>query len=375
MKITAGRILALIMVIVVVVWMMIGNPEAATSEPIEIKTTEIRSVQFRQMKGELFQPKLKLTGKTQAEKKVHVAAEVSGKIAKVFFNKGDRVKAGDIIARIDLNDLNAQFLSAKASEKQAKFELEATQQLVKKGLQKQTQLAAAQANYERAKAQTVSLNIRLKNIDIKAPFGGILNSVEVELGSFINVGQSIGEIISFNPIMISAQVSENDILAVSQGMKATAKLLDGRQLSGEISYISKLANNQTRTFQVEVSAENTVNAGEGLTTTLTLFKQGVIAHFFSPAFLTLDNAGDLGVKLVNEDNLVEFVKVKIISSNPDGVWVSGLPESFKLIVVGQGFVAAGDTVSPAAEITKSQSKSNTDADEQTDNQSNSQEEK
>ena len=347
MRITLGRIIATIMVASIVIYIASGmvapkaETEAKSNAPENVL---LKSVQYTISEGEILEPTLSLTGKTQAEKKVHVAAEVSGKINEVLFKKGDLVEAGNIIARIDLNDVRAQLSSAIASEKQSRLELEATQQLVKKGLQKQTQLAAAEAMYEQSKSQRLSLEIRLNNTDIRAPFDGVLNTLDVEVGSYVNVGQSIGEIISFDPIIITAQVSENDILSVTKGMMATAVLLDKRKINGEVTYISSLANQQTRTFTVEISAKNSINAGEGLTAQMTLFKKGEIAHFISPVYLSLNDNGELGVKTLSNDDKVVFSPVKILSSEPNGVWLSGLTPATKLIVVGQGFVNAGDKV-------------------------------
>mgnify|MGYP000055976336 CR=1 FL=1 len=69
-------------------------------------------------------------------------------------------------------------------------------------------------------------------------------------------------------------------------------------------------------------------------------------HFISPAILSLGTNGDLGIKTVQEDNTVAFSPVAIVRAQPDGVWITGLPESTSIITVGQGFVNAGDVVDP-----------------------------
>ena len=72
----------------------------------------------------------------------------------------------------------------------------------------------------------------------------------------------------------------------------------------------------------------------------------VYVHRISPALFTLNDAGDLGVRTIDDDNVVEFFKVGIIEDTNEGAWVTGLPDTVKLITVGQEFVLTGETVDP-----------------------------
>ena len=69
-----------------------------------------------------------------------------------------------------------------------------------------------------------------------------------------------------------------------------------------------------------------------------------MAHRVSPALLTLGPDGDIGLKIVDEFNRVEFYPVELAMSRLDGVWVTGLPETARIITVGQGYVAPGQVV-------------------------------
>jgi multidrug efflux system membrane fusion protein len=71
-----------------------------------------------------------------------------------------------------------------------------------------------------------------------------------------------------------------------------------------------------------------------------------LAHKISPALLTLDPDGNIGIKIVNEFDEVEFFQIELARSDADGVWISGLPEAAHIIVVGQGYVSVGQTVEP-----------------------------
>jgi multidrug efflux system membrane fusion protein len=69
-----------------------------------------------------------------------------------------------------------------------------------------------------------------------------------------------------------------------------------------------------------------------------------MAHRISPSLLTLDDAGNIGTKIIDENGKVQFVVADIAQSSSDGVWIAGLPESATIITVGQGFVTSGSLV-------------------------------
>lgn len=82
----------------------------------------------------------------------------------------------------------------------------------------------------------------------------------------------------------------------------------------------------------------------GGTAELRIPAEKVLAHRVSPSLLTLDDAGNIGIKLVNEEGETEFVVADIALSTSDGVWLVGLPETATIITVGQGYVVNGTAV-------------------------------
>jgi len=122
-------------------------------------------------------------------------------------------------------------------------------------------------------------------------------------------------------------------------------LPDGRTLSGELRYISRAGQSDTRTFRVEVWIANPDGlVPEGLTTELRLPTGRTRAHRGSPAILTLDDNGVIGVKAVDAEHRVVFHPVRILGDTPDGIWLGNLPETLTLITVGQEFVRVGQQV-------------------------------
>jgi multidrug efflux system membrane fusion protein len=123
--------------------------------------------------------------------------------------------------------------------------------------------------------------------------------------------------------------------------------ITGEQRSGVVSFIGANADQQTRTFRVEVTVDNPDSVmPAGLSARIALPTGQARGHFISPAILSLGTNGELGIKIVEDDNTVAFLPVAIVRAQTDGVWITGLPESASIITVGQGFVNAGDLVDP-----------------------------
>ena len=129
-------------------------------------------------------------------------------------------------------------------------------------------------------------------------------------------------------------------------------LATGETLDGSLKFIASMADDATRTFRVEFRAPNPgLKIRAGVTAELKISVDAVPAHFVSPAVLTLNDEGKLGVKLVNNQNKVEFHPADIISDEPDGVWLGGLPQTIRVITVGQEYVREGDPVHPVPDTT------------------------
>lgn len=286
-------------------------------------------------------------GHTEALRRVVVRAEVTGKITAIAKAKGSRVKAGEIIAQVDVRDRLARLEEARAVMRQREIEFQAAEKLRDKGYRAETQYAAAAAALDAARALVKRWEIEVAQTKIRAPFDGIIDTRPVEIGDYVEAGTKVADIMDANPFLIVAQVAEQDVARLSIGAAGRARLSSGEEVEGRIRYIAATAETQTRTFRVELEVETPDGAmREGVTAELHFPVERVMAHRISPAVLTLDEDGTMGVRCVNAENVVEFFPVKLVDSSADGVWIAGLPEQIDLIVVGQEFVRQGDRVRP-----------------------------
>jgi len=293
------------------------------------------------------QANLIVAGRTEASRHVVLKAETAGSIRELDVEEGQFVEEGQVIARLNIEDRQAKYDEAKALVAQREIEFEAASKLANKGFQSEIRRAEAQAELDAAKAQQRQWQIELNRTAIRAPFSGVFHSQQVELGDYLEQGNTIGTVTDLDPILVVGDVSEREVTRLNVGEIASVKLITGQLETGKIVYIGSVANESTRTFRVEVEITQTDNmVREGMTAELRLPTILTRAHIISPGFLTLSDTGSVGLKTVDANNVVQFYQVEILESSPQGLWIAGLPDEVTLITVGQEYVIEGETVTP-----------------------------
>ena len=188
---------------------------------------------------------------------------------------------------------------------------------------------------------------------VKAPFDGYLETFSVKEGDYLNTGAVCATIIDPDPMRLIGEISEKEINFVKVGAKAVAELISGKKVEGVVSFVSTSANKGTRTFRVEIDVENSDRSiRDGVSAQIAIEGDTILAHKISPSILMLGEAGELGIRTVNEDDQVEFKKIEILEDSMEGIWITGLPKNTRIITVGQEYVFQGQTVN-VKEISKS----------------------
>ncbi len=293
-----------------------------------------------------------LRGDTQAERIVDIRSEARGRVIEVAVEKGSRVKAGDVILKLASNYRPARLKKAKALLKQKQIEYEAADQLAQKGFRAETNLMAAKAEVEAAAAEVEEAKVALSNLVATAPFDGLIENRHMEVGDFAEVGDIVARIVDLDPILAIGYASQHEIARVTVGSLGKIRLAGGRELDGTVRFIGAVADPNTRTFRIELEADNPGSQiPDGLTAELVLPAAETAAHLVSPAILSLTDDGTVGVKILVQENRVEFHPVRIIGEDAGGVWLAGLPERVTLITVGQEYVTPGQVVEAIDETT------------------------
>jgi multidrug efflux system membrane fusion protein len=308
------------------------------------------SVRVRTQSAEEVQRTIVVNGNTAPARIVELAAETDGRIEYIGAGRGSNVDKGQVIVRLDERDRSARLAQAKATVKQREVEFDGREKLKTSSYVSEAQLQEAIAALESAKAELTRAELDLDYMTIRAPFDGALQARSVEVGDFVKSGDKVATFVDNRSMIVSANLSEFDAGYVHVGDAASAKLATGDKVHGRIRYVAPVADESTRTFKVELEVDNSDGRlRAGGTAELLIPAETLLAHRMSPSLLTLDDAGNVGVKIVNDEDKVEFVIADIALAQSDSVWVAGLPPTATLITVGQGYVADGAVVNAVAE--------------------------
>lgn len=319
------------------------------------------SVVARRSSAQVIDSAVIVRGRTEAARQVDVRSETTGLVISEPLRKGTRVEAGQLMCALDVGTRDVALAEAQArlSEEQARLadaeiNQRAASRLSEDGFASETRVTAANAAVQSARAgvQSAEAGIaaaqkELDRLEIHAPFGGLLESDTAEIGSLLQPGALCGTVIQLNPIKMVGFVPETEVDRVNVGAPAAARLASGREVLGNVTFLSRSADMNTRTFQVEVEVDNAdLTIRDGQTAEIVVASDGAEAHLLPQSALTLNDSGRLGVRLVAQGDTAAFAPVSVLRDTPEGIWVGGLEDDVAVIVVGQEFVTDGVAVAP-----------------------------
>lgn len=332
--------------------MRTAGSEAETDPKIAkaAKTVPAMRVSVRTQEAEPISKRVVAQGQSEPNRTVTVRAETMGQVAEILADEGSIVKTGDVIARLEENDRQAHIARAKARVREQESAYEAAEALGKKGYQSQRQADQIYSLLQTAKAEFQAAMIEFDRLEIKAPFEGSVLRVPVELGTYVDTNGEVATLVDNDPLVVSVQIPQQKISGIDVDREAAIHFATGQERTGKIRYVAARADEGTRTFRVEIALPNPDDEiPSGVSAKATIPTGSVMAHFLSPAELSLNEAGMLGVKTVGKDGKVEFHRAKIVMSDAEGAWVTGLPPKASIITLGQGYVRIGEKVQVAEE--------------------------
>ena len=351
-------ITALAIAVVIGIWLLSGfltaedrvseHPTLAEANGRYTRTSDpgtLTPVRARTIHASERSEMLTLRGRTENKRTVEVRAETSGRVVARPVERGDAVTSGDLLCQIAAEDRQFRVDEGDEGVNQARLEYAGSLKLKDRGLQSETAIAQARARLATAEARREAAALDLERIYIRAPFEGVVEDVQLEVGDYAQSGTPCARIVDLDPMLLVGQLTERTVDRVAVGSPATGRLSTGAEASGSISFVGYEADPGTRTYRVEVTVPNPDHGlRSGVTAEIDIRLGNVLAHKITPAVFALDDEGRLGVRIVGSDDRVQFRLVEVVADDRDGVWVTGLPRQTRLITVGQEFVTAGERV-------------------------------
>ncbi len=355
MRLRGSYVTAALIAAAVGLWLVSGQvgPGTGSEAPPAVPTAATAAaerplprVRVREVRAEERVRDVVVRGETRPSRQVTLRAETTGRVLELPVREGTQVEAGQELVRLDGDDREARLAEARALLDQRRLEYEQASQLAAEDFASRSRVAEARAALDAARARLSAAEIELARTRIGAPFAGVLDGVAVEVGDYITPGTDLGTLLDLDPLVVAGEVTEREVAAIAIGAPAAARIGDGRRVEGRVTYVAAQARPGTRTYPVEISVANPEGIVAGQSAEMHLPTRAVRAHLVPPSALTLNDSGEIGIKTVDNDGTVAFHPVMILGDGAEGVWLGGLPDVARVIIVGQEYVAAGQPVQP-----------------------------
>ncbi len=317
-----------------------GSADANAEKEQRLFRVEVIRAKVKPWRGSLDLP-----AHSEAAESVVIRARTSGTVEETPINEGAHVQKGDILCRLDMGDRKSRLAAAKAALESARHDYEAGRKLNATGHLSEARLKQLHSLFEQARSNVRRLELDIRYTEVRAPFSGILSRQIARTGTLLATGDPCAELVQLDPLKIIASASEREISGLAMDMPATADLVTGEKLTGQLTYIAPKADPVTRTFRVEMKAANPGGrARAGVTARLRVTLPPVPTALVPLTAVGLSDEGILGVHVVQSDDTVAFLPVKVLRQGRTGARISGIPDGARVIVSGQYYVLPGQKV-------------------------------
>ncbi|MDE3017010.1 MAG: efflux RND transporter periplasmic adaptor subunit [Pseudomonadota bacterium] len=298
-----------------------------------------------------------LSGEFRPYQEADLHAKVAGYLKDITVDIGDQVKAGQVIATIDIDELKDDLDRAKAAYHDAKLDYDRVSEVIKKrpGLLAQEDVDKAQATYEMAKANMERARTFLDYATIVVPFDGIITKRYVDPGALIQSSDNsstqtlpIVHVAENKKLRLDFPVPEPAVPHVHVGTKVKVTVpATGQTIYGTVARTAGKIDNNTRTMETEVDVDNSdlrITPGMYASVTIDLdHREGVLALPVQAVVL-----GDApNVWVVNSKHEIEELPVKIGLQTADRVEIAGrLHEGTQVVFGNRDSLSIGMIVDP-----------------------------
>ena len=245
------QLLALLVLLIAAAWVLtgkfsrIGSERAEAEQPSSapsVAATTQRTVLVARPEQERYSRAIRVAGRTEPDKTSLLAARESGIIRALPATDGQYVSAGGILLSLEGPEKLAAVETAEALLAQRQAQSEAAESLLQRGEGAKIAADIARAELAAAEAQLREAQTTVEHLDVIAPFSGTIDNVQVERGSWVQIGTPVATINAMNPIVVRGEVSERDLADIRVGTPATVELASGTLIEGLVRYVRQQAS-------------------------------------------------------------------------------------------------------------------------------------
>lgn len=294
-----------------------------------------------------YTPNLLGAGVTVPLQQTTLKSAINGRVEKKWVKEGMLITKDTKILSFQ-RDANMERL--RAAEKKLRLmqiQINSERKLASSGLSSPLNMAQMEANLADMQAMVAEQKRVVRELDIKAPFDGIVTDYSVEVGDYLGPAQAIANFVAVDKLYVDIWATTDQVDELAIGDKAVVILSDKSERAALVDNISAVSDRDTRTVRVRLRMQNAdlkIKGQEPVTVKINL--PVLKAHKIPPTAIALNDQGVVGVKVLGPGDTVQFLPVKIVAQDSNVIWAKGLPEKITLLTEGQAFVGIGAKITP-----------------------------
>lgn len=313
-----------------------GEDEPATV-PVEIGAIERGDV-FAVYTG---------TASLETDADALVVAKVAGEIVELRAEEGDRVKAGQVLARLDGDRLRLEMERARANVNKLEQEYERNVQLHERGLVSSGAFEDLKYELESLKAGYNLARLELSYTEIRAPISGVVSERHVKIGNTISINDPVFRITNLDPLVAYLHVPEREFrrLEKDQPAELSVDAIPGETFSASVQRISPVVDPLTGTFKVTIEVPDpSARLKPGMFGRFNIVWDARRGSLLVPRVAVVDADADQAVFVIRE-GVAERRPIETGYARGDRIEVvDGLSGEEDIVVVGQGGLKDGARV-------------------------------
>lgn len=260
-------IIVVVLVIGAIAFTLANNKkEMAATAAIAERTSAAIPVTLTQPQVDKIDNSFAVNGTFEPIQSLTLLSETQGQVIKLNKRKGDKVRAGEVLAQVESNTLRADLITAEAKFEKAERDLARFENLAAGEAITQRQLEDVRLDHNNSQAQLIMARQRMNKASIKAPISGVINESYIEIGSILASNTKLFDIVNVDKLKLNTKVSEREVLLIQDGSKAkvTADVNPQTVYEGTVTAIGANAGDALK-YDVEIevanAAKNTLRAG------------------------------------------------------------------------------------------------------------------
>ena len=205
-----------------------------------------------------WQPSLETIGTVAAINGVTISTDLAGIVSKIAFESGSQVKAGDLLVQLNTDQEQAQLAQAEAQRDFTQITFTRNEGLLAKRTVSQSDFDSAVAQFHQALATVDQFKALIARKTLRAPFSGVVGIRQINLGQYLNTGDAVVTLQSFDPIYVNFNLPQQNLsqVTVGQPVEVTLDAYGDKVFTGKITAINSLVDQNSRNVQIQATLPN-----------------------------------------------------------------------------------------------------------------------